>query len=203
MGRPAFVMIAMDIKKIQTIFILVIVLFFIGCSSKAPQKPIPKELTKIHLDLFAARGFLGGSDYEHYTMNDGILWRECGALTPKKGEENVRNYPLKVQQKRLESLTPEAQYPLIEAIRALKQKASSQDISRLEKPQSVRSIKDGGLFDLQISEGSSSLSIITNVDAVSDPKSPVAESLKSLFEKVRGVGPVMCNWQTFFGIVRK
>ncbi len=179
-----------------------------GCGLISQPGPAPSShsIEKVELDLFAARGFLGGSDYEHYTMKDGILWRECGALAPKSAggsTESGKNAKLRVQQKRLESLTGEMQHPVIEALQALKKEATAEELSELPKPESVRGIRDGGVMELQVDQGGKKLVVLTNMNALSEPKTKLLQATRALFEKVRGRGPLICDAQTFFGIGRK
>jgi len=172
-----------------------------GCFVEQTPKPPPKEVVKVELDIFAARGFLGGSDYEHYTLKDGLLWRECGSLPLKKGvtESGAATKTLQVRQKRLESLTAADQAPIIEALGVVKLDLDKAAIKALPPPQSVKSMSDGGLFELK----SGALELATTVDAVGDEKTKEAGKLRKLFERVRAVGPVICEAQTFFGIGRK
>src|SRR5690348_3195856 len=37
---------------------------------------------ELKVDLFSARGFLGGSEYERYYLSGKVLWRECGSISP-------------------------------------------------------------------------------------------------------------------------
>ena len=98
-------------KYILNLSILFVSVSLTGCFVEQPSKTPPKQLAKVDLDIFAARGFLGGSDYEHYTLKDGLLWRECGSLPLKKGAtgSGVSTKTLQVRQKRLESLKAEGE----------------------------------------------------------------------------------------------
>lgn len=177
-----------------------------GCFGSQPTPPQVHELAKADIDLFAARGFLGGSDYEHYTLKDAMLWRECGSLAPKPGSSTpdaVKNGPLKVQQKRLEALTADTQYPVIEALHALQTEATAEALAELPKPESVRSIRDGGVFEVQAELGGKHLSILTNMNTFDEPKTKLLQATKLFFERIRGRGPLICNAQTFFGVGRK
>jgi hypothetical protein len=186
-----------------TVFFLLAL--FSGCSLQTSRPvDLPKTLTKMDLDLFAARGFLGGSDYEHYVLKDGLLWRECGSVTPKAELDNLsdarKRSLLQVRQKRLESLTPETQYPIVLAARALHEELKAGE--KLPGPESVRSIRDGGVLELRIKGETGEVNILTNVNAVSEPKTKTLEQLKKLFSATRGVGPLICDAQTFFGVGR-
>jgi hypothetical protein len=172
-----------------------------GCYLEPAAVSPKKELMKIELDIFAARGFLGGSDYEHYTLKDGLLWRECGSIPLKKNATETGTVPktLQVRQKRLESLKGEDQAPIIEALMNLKNESSKEVLKQFPPPQSVKSMSDGGMFELK----SGNLQFITTVDAVGDAKPKPLDKVQKLFETVRGVGPVICEAQTFFGMGRK
>ena len=50
-----------------------------SCTIIAPTTtPGTPSQTGVELDLFTAKAFLGGSDYERYHLKDDVLWRECG-----------------------------------------------------------------------------------------------------------------------------
>jgi len=174
-------------------------------SCSLSPKPIAKsdgEIKSFSLDLFAARGFLGGSDYEHYTIKDGLMWRECGSVVGKKiVEAENRSSSLNIRQKRLESLTADEQAPIILALKSVVEEYQADN--KLPKPESVRSIRDGGLFELTASGAGGNLEMATSVDALSEPKKKVLDRTKELFKTIRSVGPLICDSQTFFGVGRR
>lgn len=188
-------------KNTLLLFPILILLAFSGCSVEQTSIKPARQLEKIELDIFAARGFLGGSDYEHYTLKDGLLWRECGSIPVKKGVSStgVQLKTLQVRQKRLESLKPAEQAPIIDALNLAKLELDSVAVKSLPTPESVKSMSDGGLFELK----STKFELATTVDAVGDGKTSQTAKLRALFEKVRNVGPVICDAQTFFGIGRR
>ena len=171
----------------------------------SPPAPPKVAIEKADLDLFAAKRFLGVTEYEHYTLKDGLLWRECGTINLKKNSASTaskgRPSNLQIRQKRLESLKGEEQRPLIQALNALATETSSQELKKLPPAESLRSMNEGGLFELRSS--SKDIELITAVDAVSEPKNRALELIKSAFAKVRRVGPVICDAETFFGVGRE
>lgn len=175
--------------------------FLVGCFLQQPTNMAPEKLVEVELDIFAARGFLGGSDYEHYTLKDGLLWRECGSIPRKMigSSNNLSEKTLEVRQKRLESLTAIEQAPIVRALNEVKEGISKVGIKSLPSPQSVKSMRDGGLFELK----SGRLELATTIDIVEDGKTREAKKLRTLFETLRGVGPLICESQTFFGIGRR
>jgi hypothetical protein len=74
--------------------------------------------------------------------------------------------------------------------------------STLPPPGSFFSLGDPGLFEVRITLGAQQRSIVTSVDAVSDQNNPTLGKTHQLFAALRGVGPLICDAQTFFGIAR-
>ena len=192
-----------------------------GCSKHGRPSPAGSSAAKgqtasgIEIDLFTAKAFLGGSDYERYHMKDDVLWRECGQVDAKRkrvpqkieGDDILGPDPnLVVRERRVENLTREARD-------ALRDVASDflVDYARSQRkppaPGSVFSVTDGGMFELSVSVDGKKQRLVTSVDALSDADkrsiTVVLESALGLFEKIRGVGPVICEAPTFFGIARR
>ena len=166
------------------------------------------------IDLFSARGFLGGSEYERYYLTGSLLWRECGSIEaqPKasakkpelEGDKVLTSDPqLHIQERRVEKLTAkQADSIRAEAISVLaKIQAGAKHAE--PPPGSVFSLGDPGLFELMVSVGDQKERLISSVDAVADRSSPTLETAYSLFSKLRGIGPEICGSDTFYGIERK
>lgn len=193
-------------------FLLIPFLCFLpGCSLLAPSEPGGTSIVPVSLDIFAARGFLGGSDYERYVMKNGVLWRECGSVLPKskpgddsksgaaKGAGDValpRDPSLSIQQRRVEVLKPEDQGLVLGALRTLLETPKGE----LPGPESVFSLADGGIFEVKVEMDGKSLRAVTNVDAVSDSKTDFSAFLAKVFTAVRTIGPTICRSETFFGV---
>ena len=62
---------------------LVLALVCISCAraSYFAPKRLPESFV---VDVFSARGFLGGSEYERYRLLDQALWRECGYILRRR-----------------------------------------------------------------------------------------------------------------------
>ena len=168
----------------------------------------------LKIDVFSARGFLGGSEYERYYLTEKLLWRECGSVLsaardtserqPLEGDEVLSKDPqLKIQQRRVEKLTASQIGSLKEkALRLLE--SIDPNKKRLEPPPgSVFSLSSPGVFEMFVEIGGRRQRIISSVDAVADKQSDTLEKAHELFSLLRGVGPEICGAQTFYGITRR
>lgn len=180
---------------------------FSGCSKLAQltgEQLVEIDSKPLVIDVFTARGFLGGSDYEHYKIEDGMLWRECGNVAgsgqPKGSTAGDPN--LVRLQSDLEQLTPTQ-------LRELKLQAEqflvSQEASKrrkLPRPGSVFSLAGPGLVEMSVAYGDRRQHAVTSVDAIAEGDTTALTAANRLFATVRGIGPVICNTRTFFGIKR-
>ncbi|MFN8389482.1 MAG: hypothetical protein U0136_04250 [Bdellovibrionota bacterium] len=167
----------------------------------------------LKIDVFSARGFLGGSEYERYFLNGNLLWRECGSIDaaskapPKKpeveGDKVLSSDPqLHIQERRVEKLTAkQAEVLRSEALSVLGKIQSAKHSE--PPPGSVFSLGDPGVFEMMVAVGDKKERLISSVDAVADRSSPTLENAYSLFSKLRGIGPEICGSDTFYGIQRQ
>lgn len=186
-----------------------------ACSShKADSKTSAAiESGSLQIDVFSARGFLGGSDYERYFLTDDLLWRECGHVTsskpktrpskPLEGDQVFASDPsLEIQQRRLESVESKLRKELKTKASQLINALEASD-TRAPLPGSFFSLSDPGLIEMHVVLGEKEQRLITSVDAVAERESYALERAHDLFACLRGIGPVICDAQTFFGIGRK
>ena len=188
--------------------------FSSGCAALQPSRPpagVPKG--ELALDLFAARGFLGGSDYERYHITGDVLWRECGKVLankqpagekkPAEGDTIFREDPqLEIVQRRIEHLSPEQLGTLkLKAQELLTSIAATSP--QTPPPESVFSLAASGLLELNVGLGTSRGRVVTSVDAVSEQESESLSGVHRLFATLRGIGPEICTARTFFGIGRE
>lgn len=188
-----------------------------GCSQFGARGsfggPASKSLT---IDLFAARGFLGGSDYERYVLTEDVLWRECGQIQSSKqaaakrskdqpdmdGDKVFKRDPnLQIQERRVEVLSTSQRARLDELAAAFLQAAASAG-SKQPAPGSVFSLSEPGLFELAVRRDDSKTRVVTSVDAVSDGSAESMAEAKDLYSAIRGIGPVICSSKSFFGVYR-
>ncbi|MCB0323058.1 MAG: hypothetical protein KDD69_05770 [Bdellovibrionales bacterium] len=171
----------------------------------------------LEVDVFSARGFLGGSEYERYVLNDDVMWRECGSIAKRSpdGSGGAADIPedlegndvlpadpnLAIEQRRVEPVNEAQQSLLKELALAVLETAEHTD-RREPPPGSFFSLSDPGLFELNIRLGERSSRILTSVDAVADRQSPSLAKAHDLFATLRGIGPTICDAPTFFGITR-
>lgn len=182
-----------------------------GCANLQPSTPqagVPRG--ELSLDLFAARGFLGGSDYERYHVTGDVLWRECGKVLsnkrdtsekkPVEGDTIFREDPqLEIVQRRIEHLSPEQLGTLKLKAQELLSSISATS-PQTPPPGSVFSLAAPGLLELTVGLGKSRERVVTSVDAVSEQESESLSGVHRLFATLRGIGPEICTARTFFGI---
>lgn len=181
-----------------------------GATGSAPSAAAGAPRGELALDLFAARGFLGGSDYERYHISGDVLWRECGKVQPNKraasqkspteGDSIFREDPqLEITQRRIEHLSAEQ-------LGALKLKSQELLTSiaatspATPPPGSVFSLAAPGLLELSVTLGKNKERVVTSVDAVSEQETESLSGVYRLFAALRGIGPEICSARTFFGI---
>lgn len=183
-----------------------------GCASSMIESGTPVVTSTgepVTLDIFSARGFLGGSDYERYYLEDGVLWRECGNITrgePKgdkrpalDGDSVFKSKPnLNLLERRVERLSKSQAAKL----NIIAEQLLADEEGKIPAPGSAFSLSEPGIFELSISAGSKKKRIVTSVDAVADKSSSYLSAANSLFANLRSAGPVMCSAKTFFGIGR-
>lgn len=160
---------------------------------------------KFAADLFVARGFLGGADYERYALKDTVLWRECGGVVSGKkssaptleGDEALKRDPnLDLAERRVETLKEAERENLIGLARAvLKERSTS-----LPQPGSVQAITGPGVFELSLTVDGTEERILTSVDAVSNSETRQLKAVKRFFSTLRSQGPTVCKAKTFFGM---
>ena len=176
--------------------------------------PASKSLT---IDLCAARGFLGGSDYERYVLTEDVLWRECGQIQSSKqaaakrakdqpaldGDTILKKDPnLQIQERRVEVLSS-TQRGKVDMLSAELLQILSESKGKQPPPGSVFSLSEPGLFELSVRRDEKKERLVTSVDAVSEGAGKSLAEAKSLYEAVRGIGPEICGSKSFFGVYRK
>lgn len=196
--------------------VVIFITAFSGCSSSDKSPPLSSEHAAllseaVTIDIFSARGFLGGSDYERYYIDSDVVWRECGHI-PDEARPPQKNVHLEgdkyfspmnelvIEQRRVEQLaTPQgvALRKRVENVLTLLKTSN-----KTPAPGSVKSLAGPGVFEMKIRYRGNKQIVLSSVDALSDEGSPLLKETKQLFSLVRGIGPVICEQATFFGIGR-
>lgn len=202
--------------NLRSCLIVVAIAAFAACSgSSRLSAPGEAIFTKrnLEVDVFLARGFLGGSEYERYYAKDGFLWRECGQLdeapSPRsrrvslEGDEVFPPDPgLIVKERRVERLSnKQASFVASYAFDFVEAEQSSQ--KQLPLPGSVYSLSQPGLLEIAVGLDGQEHRVVTSVDAVVEGETNALKGSLKLAEAMRGIGPVMCDAKTFYGIARK
>ncbi len=202
----------MSKKKLAESFIIVGALALSSCAQMNSSSTFSGNISEpVEVDVFSARGFLGGSDYERYHLKGNVLWRECGNVNvgsvskPTKeiaGDSVLEKDPnLNIEERRVETLSRE-QLNAIKSRAARLRHTLSTTPAAEPPPGSVFTLTDPGLFEMEVQIGSDKNRLVTSVDALTDQTSPNLKDAHSLFSTLRGVGPVICGSNTFFGIPR-
>lgn len=202
----------LDVRRnIKIIFVLVLLSCMSASCSLNNRASFPDD-TSVELDVFMARGYVGGSEFERYHIDGDLLWRECGTIkrkkTASKGKKNAPGdniFPydpnLSLEDRTVESLQDEQLDILFSHIsETLEERKKSAEVG--PPPGSIFSFSEPGLIEVRIGVGDERASIITNVDATAESELPALKAVKGLVEYVRGVGAPMCNARTFFGLSR-
>lgn len=187
-----------------------------GCAHSAMEElsSLPEEFKNapLTIDSFSARAFLGGSDYERYYYTEGKLWRECGQVTSSyldqpqpKVVEGDKVFPedpsLSITKRRVEKISTEEELRLKARAAALVI-AEATGEGKEPPPGSVFSLSEPGVLELNVSFGSKKVKLITSVDAVADKETPALQQANVLLSYMRGLGPIICDAETFYGIAR-
>lgn len=197
------------------VFVCCLLLLSAACShSRRGVRVAGTEKTpSVVVDIFSAKTFLTGSDYERFSLIDGeMLWRECGTVETEKSPrtsfsnmdgDNIFPYDptLQIEQRRVEALTS-AQKEHFKNISAELLRLIEQNEKTVPPPGSIFSLREPGLFELAVSAQGQSQRVVTSVDALSNQQSPLLNHTRELYSLLRGVGPVMCEAKTFYGIGR-
>ncbi|GEM_PF-5047925 len=188
-----------------------------GSTSQLDEATNLESLKTLDLDAFAARGFLGGSDFERYRLVNGQIWRECGMVLPRsksgklqkrkslEGDEIFPNDPnLTVAERRVDSVNSKQAQAIESAVREWMPLVSGSR-GKTPLPGSVFSLAEPGVLELGVKRDGEKARLVTSVDAVSDKADGLMVLSKShaLLELLRGVGPEICQRRSFFGIGRE
>jgi len=199
---------------------LIIYFSFSGCASLSkfgsrirPQhgREQKSSAQPLAIDIFVARTFLGGPDFERYHLRGGTLWSECGSidLRSKKTGMNAKELPsrevfpydpnLVIKEKRQGDITQAESMTLKKEAEVLIQ-VLDEASERLPSPGTIASLSDSGIFELSFEIAGKKKKLITSVDDVADGNSPGLKQVKKLFTAVRPAGVKICREKTFFGM---
>ncbi|MDR2337572.1 MAG: hypothetical protein LBE20_02855 [Deltaproteobacteria bacterium] len=165
---------------------------------------------QIAIDVFAGRGFLSGTSYERYYLDNNVLWRECGNVTREDNKKSPDMLPafayhpnLKLTNTGKEILTDKEFDKIANVAVELFNDISTRDKEDLPEPESLFSLSNAGVFEIRITYNGNDKSLVTSLDGINEGKLIRQKTARNLFTLIRGVGPVICSSQTFFGIERR
>ncbi len=195
-------------------FLSTLILFSsVSCSSIFGDSLVEKELDGQTLiaKVYLARGFIGGSEYERYYLQGDVLWRECGEVskTPLKVRAPLRGdsvFPPDVNHKIVERHVEALNWIQLRSVKShvdklLESTRKQGDFSRIGPPPGpIFKMSDPGTVEVSASFGFDTAKVLTSVDAVSDKNEPNLAQLQKMISTIRGIGPVMCDSRTFYGI---
>ncbi|MBP9837889.1 MAG: hypothetical protein KBC84_04175 [Proteobacteria bacterium] len=194
-------------------FFISITLLLTSCTTnRVDTSFIEKSLGgPLQIDVFAARGFLGGSNFERYHLVENVVWRECGDINSKskkkeitlKGDSLFKNDPqLETQERIVDNLNKEKLVTIQNSVLKLMETLKA-DPSTLPPPGSVFSLSDPGIIEVEITVGKNVKHLITSVDAVSDSETSKLKAMNNLITNLRSIGKEICHQDTFFGIGKR
>ncbi len=194
---------------VRLLFVFTLV-FFTSCASSLETKSNYVSGNPLTIDIFAARGFLTGTNYERYYFDDNILWRECGDVTKEDNQKSDVLLPafafhpnLKLENTGKELLNAEEFRKISNTAVNLFDVMSEENITNLPPPESLSSLSNAGVFEIRINYNGKERAFTTSLDGINEGKLGVQRMTRTLFTLIRGVGPVICGSQTFFGIERR
>ena len=191
---------------------VLLVTFLISLAACSPAVPpaVYQEGKIISIDIFAGRGFLGGSSYERYYLEHKVLWRECGSVTREDNAKSPDLLPafeyhpnLKLTNTGKEILTGAELQRIASTAIELFNSMSDKDKQDLPEPESLFSLANAGVFEVRISYDGREKSFTTSLDGINNGLLGNQKTARKLFTQIRGIGPVMCGSRTFFGIERR
>ena len=182
----------------------------LSACSPAVKPAVYQEGKPLSIEIFAGRGFLGGSSYERYYLANKVLWRECGSVTRDDNAKSSDLLPafeyhpnLKLTNTGKEVLSENELQKIAATALDLFNSMSDKDRLDLPEPESLFSLANAGVFEIRISYDGKDKSFITSLDRINTGLLGNQKTARKLFTQVRGVGPVMCGSRTFFGIERR
>lgn len=182
--------------------------FLTSCSGVGSVTVTPEDESRLAIpfdvDIFAVRGFLGGSQFERLVLSGDTLWRECGDVSPSLALPSTSGKAepvLTAKNKRFEVISTNDSVVLRRLVERLLSRASNRKPS-LPTPQSAFSIAESGVFEVKARLGDKEERLVTNVDSVADQKDALLKDIRELYSVLRGVGPIICETGIFFGIER-
>lgn len=196
----------------KSFLIILCLISFTACSLLKPPASNRVKLINepIVIDIFAARGFLGGSEYERYHLHETTLWKECGNVSSAEAKKkNIKmegdrvfnqDPQLELQERRVDRVSEDQLITIQEKILNLIAARKENNDSVLPAPGSVFSLGEPGLLELNIAVGNNKKHFITSVDAVAEAENESLRETYQLFASLRGIGKEICGAKTFFGI---
>ncbi|MCC6931668.1 MAG: hypothetical protein IT292_00230 [Deltaproteobacteria bacterium] len=200
--------------KITNILFAFVILILFSCSLNGDdiQQPIVNTVSAgaISVDIFAAHGFLGGSSYERYYLENNKLWRECGSLDDEQTETKPSAFPdvflmhptIVPKDASFETLSNDLLGRISAALVPL-QSYPAKNPKKTDKAGSLFSLSGGGVFELSYSQNSKKFKISTSLSAISNAETVDNRNVNELFSLIRGIGPDICGSKIFFGVGKK
>lgn len=161
------------------------------------------------VELFLVRGFLGGTDYERFSLKGDGMWYECGEVSdlpqteiqPMTADKYLpQNARLKASQREIAKLDDQRASAIAAQI---KQLLAADFDGKLLPPGSILGLAGAGLIELRIVSAESVKTITASVDEVSEGSGKELELLRTFIQYVRGSGGVLCGHETFYAIKRQ
>ena len=175
---------------LRSLFLAALSLFCVSCASHSLQRsensPDIEAMT-----LYLSRSqLINDPEFEQYTYQAGRIYRECGFI--RRGRHKAEHQAfLQLSEEELNSIQF-LSYKFIE---------ESGDTS-FDEPGDNRGLADPGIIEIALEQDGERADVKTSLDSISEPNRRAERHLLRLVEQVRGLGEVICNNTTFFGIRR-
>ncbi|MBL7662890.1 hypothetical protein JNK13_09090 [bacterium] len=180
----------------QNRFSLIWILFiFTSCSPSTDLTSIQSEVNsaqdsaQTEIEVFMARGYMGGSNYEKLHLKNGILWAECGEIDRKKVE------------------TAPAEETIVKLTASNSAEAATQTAalwgfkdSFQTFPQAGSAFSFTGPGILEVKNLTANSSFKTSVDSVANEDFKASKPLLRLINILRREAKLNCTSKSFYGL---
>lgn len=175
------------IGRLTTAFILAPLTSCSLFGSSSPERTTPID----SLELAMSRASLVDTDFEHFKFAGGKIFKECGKV--RRGRFLAEDHVLlPLRNPNGGPLTRQAN-DFLEVYRERKW--------NWDAPGTNKSLADPGILKMSLQIGGKRVEVNTSLDSISDPKSRVERSLRSLVLSLRGVaGGELCGNKQFYGL---
>lgn len=195
--------------KLTTLTFLLTFLFLSACAPMSQNENAPLAPEDLRIDIFLARGRMGGNDYERHVLVGSTLLQECGTLERPTEDEILNEDPLlglhtKVKKKEMRAVDISSEERL-----ALRKSAgmllrARKQLTNLPPPGKILSLLTPGLVDVRLYSQGHNDRLITSVDKLTEDarrgSGPTLKATYKIVSQLRGLGKTLCGNEVFYGV---